>query len=205
MNRYGSNGVWQLNGKPLWQQDDRELVSGFLAERREATFRELYRRHTPLVYRVCLRLLSGDGVRPAGSPEDAAQECWLRAIRALDGFEWQSRLSTWLVGIAIRVCAELRRAPAQLLDLEEYREALDAADSQGLPLDEVDVERLLQQIAPGYRLVVMLHDLEGFTHQEIAAVLEVSSGTVKSQLSRGRRALRALAEVPARAGGRSAT
>ena len=194
-----------LNRKPLWQQDDHELVRGFLAWRGEAIFRELYRRHTPLMYRICVRLLAGDGVRATGGPEDATQECWLRAIRALDRFAWQSRLSTWLVGIAIRVCAELQRSPSELLDLEEYRDALDVADLQGLRIDRLDVERLLHRVAPGYRLVVILHDLEGFTHQEIAAVLNVSTGTVKSQLSRGRRALRTLADGPAIAAGRSAS
>jgi RNA polymerase sigma-70 factor (ECF subfamily) len=197
--------VWNLNGKPLRLQDDRELVGEFLTQRREATFRELYRRHTPLLYRTCVRLLAGDGVRTAGGPEDATQECWLRALRALASFAWQSRLSTWLVGIAIRVCAELRRSPAELLDLEDYRDGLDAADLQGPRLAGHDVERLLQRVAHGYRVVVILHDLEGFSHQEIAAVLDVSIGTVKSQLSRGRRALRALAEDPVTIDGRSAS
>lgn len=186
--------MWRVNHRPLWQENDRELVAHFLAERREEIFRELYRRHTPLVYRTCVRLLAREGARASGSPEDATQECWLRAIRGLSGFAWQSRLSTWLVGIAIRICAELRRAPAEVLDLDEYRDEPEAVDAERARLDELDVERLLHQVAPGYRIVVILHDLEGFTHQEIATALEIEAGTVKSQLSRGRRALRAIAE-----------
>lgn len=194
--------MWSLNDKPLLERDDRDLVVGFLSRRREAIFRELYRRHTPLLYRVCARLLAGAGSRGSGGPDDAIQECWLRAVRALDGFAWQSRLSTWLVGIAIRVCAELRRSPAELLDLDQYRDSVVTADDDGLRLESVDVERLLHRVAPGYRIVVILHDLEGFTHQEIAAALDVTAGTVKSQLSRGRRALRAMVEQPPAAEGR---
>jgi RNA polymerase sigma-70 factor (ECF subfamily) len=191
--------LWRQHHRPLSELDDPELVARFLDERSEKVFRELYRRHTPLIYRTSLRLLPAT----PGAAEDATQECWLRAIRGLAGFRWQSRLSTWLAGIAIRTCAELARASAAVLDLEDYRDELIAPDEE-LRLDALDLERLLHQVAPGYRAVLVLHDLEGFTHEETAQALDIEPGTAKSQLSRGRRALRALAAQPAHFKGRTA-
>lgn len=184
--------MWFRPHRPPSELDDPELVAIFLARRTESVFRELYRRHTPLIYRTSLRLLAG-GAGQASAAEDATQECWLRAVRGLAGFKWQSRLSTWLVGIAIRTCSELARSSAEVLDLEDYRDELIAPGSEDLHLEALDIERLLRQVAPGYRAVVILHDLEGFTHEEIAQALQIEPGTAKSQLSRARRALCVLA------------
>lgn len=185
--------MWRREHRPLPELDDPELVALFLARRTETVFRELYRRHTALIYRTSVRLLAGRAGLASSAAEDATQECWLRAVRGLPGFKWQSRLSTWLVGIAIRTCAEIARSSAEVLDLENFRDEAGALGAEDLPLEALDIERLLQQVAPGYRAVVILHDLEGFTHEEIAQALQIEPGTAKSQLSRARRALRALA------------
>jgi RNA polymerase sigma factor (sigma-70 family) len=180
------------------QLDDRSLVDCFLRRRDESSFRELYRRHTPLIWRVARGVL-GSGSAAGMSAEDATQECWLRAVRALPAFEWRSALSTWLVGIAIRICAEARRSPASVHGLDDYLESLLPPALDHAELDRADVEKLLAALAPGYRAVVVLHDIEGFTHEEIAAALGIAPGTAKSQLARGRRALRdALDGEPAR-------
>jgi RNA polymerase sigma-70 factor, ECF subfamily len=169
--------------------EDRELVARFLSSRAERAFRELYRRHTPLIYRVSARLLYGEA-RTRMSAEDVTQECWLRAVRGLEGFGWRSALATWLVGIAVRVCAEARRAPAVVHELDEYLESMLPPVFDAAALERVDVERLLAALPAGYRTVVVLHDIEGFTHEEIGVALGISPGTAKSQLARGRRALR---------------
>ncbi len=176
---------------------DRELVERFLRDRDEQLFRELYRRHTPLVLRLARRLLAGEP-RAVLSAEDATQECWLRAVRALEGFEWRSALSTWLAGIVVRVCAEARRTPATVHGIDEQLETLLPPALDAAVLDRADIEKLLGALAPGYRAAVILHDIEGFTHEEIAAALGVSSGTAKSQLARGRRALREAVDAPAK-------
>lgn len=174
---------------------DRELVERFLKDRDEQLFRELYRRHTPLVFRLARRLLAGEP-RSALAAEDATQECWLRAVRSLDGFAWRSALSTWLAGIVIRVCAEARRTPATVHGIDEQLETLLPPALDAAVFDRADIERLLAALAPGYRAAVILHDIEGFTHEEIAAALGVSPGTAKSQLARGRRALREAVDAP---------
>jgi RNA polymerase sigma factor (sigma-70 family) len=177
---------------------DRDLVGTFLAGRTEEGFLALYRRHTALLYRFSVRCLSGS----RASAEDAVQETWLRAVRALPQFEWRCALSTWLVGIAQRVCMEASRDSARLLTFDPAQEidepAAFAADAASL----LDIERLLAALPPGYRAVLTLHDIEGFTHDEIAAALGIEPGTAKSQLFRARRAAREwLSATPRRAHG----
>jgi RNA polymerase sigma-70 factor (ECF subfamily) len=165
--------------------DDRRLAEAFTGGA-EWAFRELYRRHTPRLYRLLARLV------PAGTDaEELVQETWLRAARALPRFRWRAALTTWLSGIALNVLRErarvdLRRpAAVPLDDLEEAR----ASASPGTGLD-VDLERAVAALPPGYRAVLLLHDVEGHTHDEIASLLGIAPGTSKSQLANARRTLR---------------
>ena len=174
------------------EDEDRRLVSRFLARRDEAAFRALYGRHTTALYRFLLRLTG----RPADA-EEGVQETWVRACRSLDRFEWRSALSTWLAGIAIRWWREERRGRG--LRDEPVEEADGPAAAPILSeVDRIDLERALGELSLGYREVILLHDVYGHTHAEIAKLLDVDEGTSKSQLSRARRALRA------RLGGRRA-
>jgi RNA polymerase sigma-70 factor (ECF subfamily) len=159
--------------------DDREAVQAFLARRDEASFLVLYRRHTPYLYRLALRLLAGR----RAEAEDAVQETWLRAAARLGAFRGEAALRTWLAGFTVNCCRELLRAPG----------AAPAADHvRAVPFagPDLDLERAIAALPAGYREVLVLHDLEGYTHEEIAARLEITAGTSKSQLSRARRALR---------------
>jgi RNA polymerase sigma-70 factor (ECF subfamily) len=159
----------------------------------EDAFRQLYRRHGGRVYSVARRLV--------GSPElaeDVAQDAWLRALRSLGTFRGDSAFSTWLTGIAVRCALETLRQRRPLTFVDEGPDRVSPAPHVEL---RVDLETALDRIAPGYRAVVVLHDLEGFTHEEIAALLGIEPGTAKSQLSRGRRAVRAwLQTAPERTG-----
>lgn len=167
---------------------DRAWVEDFLASRTERAFVRLYRRHTPMLFRISLRCLNH---APAAA-EDAIQETWLRAVRALPGFQWRCALSTWLVGIALRVCLESGRESAKVLTLESGEEPEVPSAFEADSASSLDIAHALERLAPGYRAVLVLHDLEGFTHEEIATALGITAGTAKSQLSRARRAARAL-------------
>jgi RNA polymerase sigma-70 factor, ECF subfamily len=162
---------------------EKQLVEKFCRTRDESAFRELYRLHTPLLYRVCLRML---GNEPAA--QDAIQEVWLRADAGLAQFRWQSSLSTWLVGIAINRCREIFR--------EKYRsnqspESPPEEIAPGTPAElQLDLARAVSSLAAGYREVLLLHDVEGYTHEEISVILGIDAGTSKSQLSRARKILR---------------
>lgn len=166
--------------------DDRRLVAEFLATRSEQAFRRLYRHHAAAVYALLLRLTAGDVARA----EDCLQDAWLRAIAGLDRFAWRSSLRTWIRGIAINCWREGwredRRAPLRLVeDLEPEPESPNVS-----ALDVIALERAVAALPDGYRAVLVLHDVEGFTHEEIAEALGIVPGTSKSQLARARAAIR---------------
>jgi RNA polymerase sigma-70 factor (ECF subfamily) len=163
--------------------DDRELVAEFLATRSEQAFRRLYRRHASAVYALLLKLTAGDSARA----EDCLQDAWLRAIAGLERFAWRSSLRTWIRGIAINCWREGWRERAPLRLVEDIEPEVPAAVS---PLDVIALERAIARLPDGYRAVLVLHDVEGFTHEEIAEALGIVPGTSKSQLARARAVVR---------------
>ena len=167
--------------------DDRELVRAVTSQGSEEAFGVLYDRHTPALYGLALRLLGGH----AQDAEDVVHDAWLRAGGGFATFAWRSTLRTWLSGIVINCARELWGARSQpevsLDDLPEP--GSDDAELRGT-FDRLELERALATLAAGYREVLVLHDVEGYTHQEIAGLLSMTPGTSKSQLSRARHALR---------------
>ena len=165
--------------------DDRALVSRFLTRRDEAAFRALYRRHTPFLYRFLLRWTGGR----AAEAEEGLQETWIRAVEGLADFAWRSSLKTWLAGIAIRWSRERARRLGREAHAPESEVAAAAPITS--EIDRIDLERAVAALPAGYREALVLHDVEGYTHEETAQLLGVEPGTSKSQLSRARRTLRA--------------
>lgn len=165
---------------------DRDLVDGILRDGDERAFRELYRRYTPRLYLACLRLLA----RSEMDAEDAVQETWIRAVRELGRFRWQSALSTWLIAIACNVARDqLRRIRRRAEDDPVLRDEPSVLPRVG---DDIDLERAIELLPEGYRTVLVLHDIQGLTHEEIGETLGIAPGTSKSQLSGARRSIRAL-------------
>lgn len=166
---------------------DRWLADALLAEGNEQAFRELYRRHTPRLYQLVLRLLGGLDAEA----EDVVQETWIRATEGLADFRWQSQFATWLTGIGLNLCRDrLRRAVrrAEVLDPQLPMPAVAPVRVE----EKVDLERAITQLPTGYREVLILHDLEGFTHTEIGSRLGIAEGTSKSQLFFARKTMRRL-------------
>ncbi len=171
---------------------DRRLVSNFLARRDEPSFRELYHRYTPTLYQLALRLV-GWNVHEA---EEVMQDTWMRAIEAFDGFRWESSLRTWLFGIAINRCRELYRFRARQsheVVIEQFAQEISTTEN----FERLDLEQAIAALPNGYRQVLVLHDIEGYTHEEISHMLEIEVGTSKSQLSRARSSVREALQVVA--------
>ncbi|HSH75263.1 MAG TPA: sigma-70 family RNA polymerase sigma factor [Longimicrobiales bacterium] len=150
--------------------------------------RALYERYAPRVYAVVRRIAADDD-----SAQDYAQEAWIRAIRSLPTFRGDARFSTWLHRIAVNAALQaLRKA-----DTRAKRQAAPApenvpvAPSHGDSLLQRRLERALDTLPEGMRQVLILHDVEGYTHEEIGDVLGVTSGTSKSQLFKARAKMRA--------------
>jgi len=160
---------------------DTALVARFL-QGDERAFRELYSRHTPRL-KMTIRRLHGGG----SDVDDVVQDTWLAACRGLHQYRGEAKFSSWLTSIGARTSyALLSRRGLRETDLtDDLTEA--RADA---PASSIDLERALAALPDHQRIVVVLHDVEGFTHEEIAGQLGMAVGTSKATLSRGRRALR---------------
>ncbi len=164
---------------------DRAPVARFLRSKDERAFRDLYRRHTPFLYLLALRLLGGD----TADAEEAVQDSWIRATAGLSAFRWTSSLRTWLSGTLVNCCRERlrgrgrqeRAAGAWLEQAPRGRKAWSPA--------ALDLERAIAALPDGCREVLVLHDGYGHTHEEVGALLHIEAGTSKSQLHHARRRL----------------
>lgn len=153
-------------------------------------FEEMVQAHERMLYLLCLRM--------TGHPQDAqdcAQEALLRAYRAFDSFRGQSSAKTWLYRIAYNACLDFLRKRKDAASLDALREAgFDPADSRmPQPGDRLERQELRRQIEyaltllpEDQRAVIVLRDFQQLPYDEIAEVLEISEGTVKSRLSRAR-------------------
>jgi RNA polymerase sigma-70 factor (ECF subfamily) len=163
---------------------DRDLAAAVVSGAEDA-FRELYARHTPRVFQLIRRLIGGERT----DAEDILQEVWIQAVRALPQFRWEASFSTWLTGIAINQTRTWwrKKGGRQFEPVENL--SLVAKD---VPIGQrLDLESALAALPDGRRAVLVLHDIEGLTHEEIAERLGVAVGTSKSQLFAARRTMRA--------------
>jgi RNA polymerase sigma-70 factor (ECF subfamily) len=166
---------------------DKALVKAVERHGEEQAFRELYRRYTPRLLGFVHRLLGRSGA----DAEDVVQDAWIRACQNLRRFRWDSSFSTWLLGIGLNLVRESQRRNASA-DRGSSDDASHAATTKGSSEDRIDLARAIELLPDGYRLALVLHDIEGMKHSEIAERLGISSGTSKSQLFCARRAMRAM-------------
>jgi RNA polymerase sigma-70 factor (ECF subfamily) len=154
-------------------------------------FETLYRQHAARVYSLACRMSgsSEDG-------EDLLQEIFLKAHRKLGSFKGDSALGTWLYRLAVNHCLDHVRSRQAKMD--ERTDALEPdgpfepAARRETPNARLDLERAIERLPPGCREAFVLHDVEGFGHGEIAAMLGIAEGTSKSQVFKARLKLRAL-------------
>jgi RNA polymerase sigma-70 factor, ECF subfamily len=167
--------------------EERELISRVLAGDPSAE-RALYDAHVDRVFRLAYRM-AGDMDRA----QDYTQETFIRAFSRLSGFRGDSALSTWLGSIAISVTLNgLRKTKRR----NERETGFDDITPMGHTPREADpdlktrLNRAIEDLPEGYRAVFVMHDVEGYTHEEIASSLGVHPGTSKAQLFRARARLR---------------
>ena len=170
--------------------DERALVKA-AAGGGVAAFEALYRRHVGRVHGVIVRLVGGHGARA----EDLTQEAFVRAWQALPAFRFESAFSTWLHRLAVNTALmELRSRRSRPQD-DADDAALDmigSADSAGHATAlALDLERAVATLPPRARAVLVLYDIEGWKHEEIAIELGMAVGSSKAQLHRARGLLRA--------------
>ena len=163
-----------------------DLVARVLAGDERAE-RELYDQHVDRVYRLSFRMI-GDSDLAA----DCTQETFIRVFSRLSTFRGEAALSTWITSIAFSVVynglRKVKRSRDTETDLDYAMEAPTARVAE--PDLKSSLTRAIAALPEGYRTVFVMHDVEGYTHEEIAAALGIQEGTSKAQLSRARAKLR---------------
>jgi RNA polymerase sigma-70 factor (ECF subfamily) len=140
------------------------------------------------VYAVVRRIAGDDDLA-----QDYAQEAWIRAIRALPTFRGDARFSTWLHRIAVNSALQaVRKAETRRKREAPMPEAVAVGPRSGDVLLEKRLEWAMDRLPEGMRQVLILHDVEGYTHEEIGDALGVAPGTSKSQLFKARARMREL-------------
>jgi len=181
---------------PVTSADDqRRSREAELVRRAQAgdkvAFEQLYRDNVGRVYALCFRMAG-----TADLAEELAQDVFVRAWQKLGSFRGESAFSSWLhpltVNVALSERRSRRRRVARVMttdDLTEFERPGPPTRSDG-PESGFDLERALATLPPGARAVFVLHDVEGYKHEEIARLTGVATGTSKAQLHRARRLLR---------------
>jgi RNA polymerase sigma-70 factor (ECF subfamily) len=147
-----------------------------------SAFEALYRRDVGRTYALCLRMTADPALA-----EELTQETFIRAWRKLRSFRGASRFTTWLRRLAINVVLADRRGRGRKLAEQVESEHLAPALDPGAA---IDLESAIAKLPVGARTIFVLHDVEGYRHDEIAGMLGVASGTSKTQLHRARKLLR---------------
>ena len=153
-------------------------------------FETLYRKHSRRVHAIVWRLCGGNAARA----EDLVQEAFIRAWQALPGFRFQSAFSTWLHRLAVNTALMELRSRSGGQDMETDDAALEwqpSADTAGhRAREQIDLERAVATLPERARAVLVLYDIEGWKHEEIASELGMAVGSSKAQLHRARQLLR---------------
>ena len=174
---------------------DAEILARAQAGDHQA-FAQLYAMHKRRIYSLCLRMVGN-----VAEAEDLTQEAFLQLHRKIATFRGDSAFSTWLHRLAVNVVLmQLRKKGLSLVSLDEAMEPNPEegpSRSFGAPdlaltgaIDRLALEHAIAELPAGYRLIFILHDVEGFEHNEIASMLDCSIGNSKSQLHKARLKLR---------------
>jgi RNA polymerase sigma-70 factor (ECF subfamily) len=172
------------------RQAERRLVERCRAGDEEA-FEEIYRRHAGRLFNLAHRMA------PASQDaEDLLQEIFLLAYRKLDSFRGDASLGTWLYRLAMNHCLDVLRH--RQTRMGQQTDSIDAPETPELAnrvpalggVSRIDLERAIAELPPACRAAFVLHDVEGFGHQEVATILGVTEGTSKSQVHKARLRIR---------------
>src|SRR5215831_16669107 len=180
-------------GEPAQSASDLELARAAAAGS-SAAFEKLYEQHHRRVYSLCLRMLGN-----ASQAEDLTQEVFLQVYKKISSFRGDSAFTTWLHRLTVnQVLMHFRKRGVKLEHTTEEGDFTEVVDTplqstrRISMIERLALDRAIAQLPPGYRTVFVLHDVEGYEHEEISKMLDVSIGTSKSQLHKARMRLREL-------------
>lgn len=159
-------------------------------------FEELYQQHSSRLYNLSYRMAG-----TASDAEDLLQDIFLLAYRKLGSFRGESSLGTWLYRLAMNHCLDvLRSRQARMGQQTDSLDEESAAPPAAMPaigaVSRIDLERAIGTLPPACRAAFLLHDVEGFGHQEVGGILGISEGTSKSQVHKARLRIRTYLTQP---------
>ncbi len=195
INAAGKGNLADHRTKP----DDRQAEAKAIERAKQGdaeAFQLLYDRHKRRVYSLCLRMVAN-----TAEAEDLAQEAFLQLFRKIGTFRGESAFSTWLHRMTVNVVLmHLRKKGLPVVSLEETTQSPEddspkkdfGAEDLNLAgsIDRMQLKKAVEDLPPGYRMIFVLHDVEGYEHNEIATMVGCSIGNSKSQLHKARMKLR---------------
>jgi RNA polymerase sigma-70 factor (ECF subfamily) len=165
------------------------------------SFGELYRRHSRRIYYLCYRMVNDTDLA-----DDLTQEAFVHAFRRLSTFRQESRFTTWMHRIAVNTVlmfirkrnSSIRECPLDPSFGNDEETPFEGQafgksdDTLSMTTDRVALQKAIEDLPPGYRLMLILHDIHGYEHQEIAEIFGCTTGNTKSQLHKARLRLRSV-------------
>jgi RNA polymerase sigma-70 factor (ECF subfamily) len=149
-------------------------------------FERLYRRHEARIHSLVRRMVGGEG-----DADEVTQDAFVRAWERLGTFRGESSFGTWLHRLAVNVALNWRKSAARARHrFDDEATAEDQPGRRDAGAERMDLDQAIGRLPPGARQVFVLHDVEGFRHEEIATLMGVTEGTSKAQLHRARMLLR---------------
>lgn len=153
-----------------------------------AAFEQLYREHVHRVYALCLRIVAN-----TAAAEELTQDVFVRLWDVLGSFRGESAFSTWLhrltVNVVLAASRSQRRRVARVFGTDDLS-PFDRMESTPKPGMRLDLEHAIANLPEQARAILVLHDIEGYRHEEIAAIMGLATGTSKSQLHRARKLMK---------------
>ncbi|HWS88055.1 MAG TPA: RNA polymerase sigma factor [Pyrinomonadaceae bacterium] len=157
-------------------------------------FEELFRKHRRLVYSLCLRM-----TQDVAEAEDVTQEVFVLLFRKIGGFRGEANFTTWLHRLTVnQVLMRFRKNKSRREDsledenVQPHESVRPSSPKASQMIDRMTLESAIAKLPPGYRAAFILHDIEGYEHEEVARILGCAVGTSKSQLHKARTKLRKL-------------
>jgi len=189
---------------PLHEAPEAELIANAMSGDPDC-FGELYTRHSRRVFYLCYRMVNDTDLA-----EDLTQEAFVHAFRRLSTFRQESRFTTWMHRIAVNTVlmfirkrnSSIRESPLDPAFGNEEESPFEGQiygktdETLNKTTDRVALLRAIEGLPPGYRLMLILHDIHGYEHQEIAEIFGCTTGNTKSQLHKARLRLRAVIDRP---------
>ena len=168
----------------------REIIEKCMGGNRKAQF-ELYRLYSQAMYNICLRMVNDDL-----DAEDLLQQSFVDVFTKMSSFRYESSIGAWIKRIVVNNCINFlkkRRLQIQSLD-DSFHQVADEIPIDKYNINVKAINDAIRKLPDGYRVVFSLYLFEGYDHQEIGQILEITEATSKSQFSRAKKKLRDLLE-----------